>query len=155
MVHDDLFTEEGVLVHHGGEGRGVSGLWTVIVVIHPPPRPEFSTWIDHLSRDISSLHTKNQVGDNDVRACTDRLSTKKKSIDEFHNIQLLGPSPARVWLAPLDIVSSIGNYLFGFPTQRQVDILTNAIRQSQGRIDALTHQGSDMISVMNQTRRYL
>ena len=151
MVHDDLFTEEGVLVRHGDEGRGVSGLWTVIVVIHPPPRPEFSTWIDHLSQDISSLHTKNQVGDNDVRAWTDRL----KSIDEFHNIQLLGPSPARVRLAPLDIVSSISNYLFGFATQQQVKILTNAIRQSQGRIDALTHQGSDMISVMNQTRRYL
>ena len=85
----NLFTEEGVLVRRGDEARAVSGLWTVVVLIHPPPRPEFSAWIDRLERDITAIHAKGQAGVDDLQVWRDRLTSMRQSIDEFNTIRMV------------------------------------------------------------------
>ena len=151
----DLFTDEGILVRRGGDARGISGLWTVLIVIHPPPRPDFSSWINHVAQDLATLTAKGQAGQDDINAWKERLDAMRGNLNEFNNIDLVGPYLSRTRRAPLDVIGSLSNLIFGTATQQQVDILTGAIRESQGRIDALYHQGDNMISIMNQTRRYI
>ena len=151
----DLFTEEGILVRYGGDAGGISGLWTVLIVIHPPPRPDFSSWINHVTQDLATLTAKRQAGQDDINAWEERLDAMRGNLNEFNNVDLVGPYISRTRRAPLDIIGSLSNLIFGMATQQQVDILTGANRESQGRIDALYHQGDNMISIMNQTRRYI
>ena len=145
-----------MLVRRGEEVRGIAGVWTVVVVIHPPKRPNFNAWLDHLGRDIHKVQTKGQAGSDDLQMWKDRIDFMTNNLDEFNLTVDLAKIPgSRPRRSPFDFVSSISRQLFGFDTQGQIDTLTNAIRASQDRIEALTHHGADMVSVMNQTRRYL
>ena len=154
LVGGDLFKEEGVLVSQNGEIRVVSGLWTVAVVLHRPKCPNIDAWVSHMRESISDLLAKGQVGADDVQVWAERLSGFHRSVDES---RLLHPLPGRVRerRSPLDIVASLSNSLFGIATQAEVDSLVKAIQESQGQIEALSHQRKDMISVMNQTRIYI
>ena len=152
----DLFEEEGVLVSREGEVRAISALWTVVVVVHPPRKPEFNAWINHLEADLAVLKAKGQAGADDLKNWAERVIFMKQNLNEFRAIEeSMGLPASRARRSPLDFIGSLSNALFGTATEAQIDVLTAALAESQQRIDALTHRGSDMVSVMNQTRRYL
>ena len=48
LIEADLFQDDGVLVEEQGTVRTISGLWTVMIVLHPPTRPNTTSWTDHL-----------------------------------------------------------------------------------------------------------
>ena len=152
----DLFTQEGVLVQQEGDIRAISGLWTVVVVIHPPPKPDFNLWINQIVQDILTLKTKGQAGDDDFKVWMEHISFLQGNIRANGIYKTVhSPRNRRERRALFGFVSTISNYLFGTATQNQINVLTNAIKDSQHKIETLSHQGAHMISVMNQTRLYL
>ena len=154
LVKGDLLKEEGVLVSQNGETWVVSGLWTVAVVLHRPKCPDIDAWVCHMCQSISDLRAKGQIGADDVEVWAKRLAGFRRSVYES---RLLQPSPCRLRerCSPIDIVASLSNSLFGIETQAKVHSLVKSIQESQGQIEALSHQRKYMISVMNHTRIYI
>ena len=144
-----------MLIEDQGMVRTVSGLWTVVVTLHPPARPNVTTWADSLRQGIQKVHRLTTPEDREV--WLDRMAALSAKRDILLDIPMVVPTNRRrsARRGLFDSVGKLSKSLFGTATENDIRVLSNFIRQNQQGINVLHHNVAELISVVNQTRRYV
>ena len=150
----DLFGEDGILVEQRDSVRTISGLWTVVVVIHPPGTPNFTDWVDALS-DFLQANKTSAIPANDREYWLARLNNFRSLNDAELEPDDSGPAPSRRKRGLANFIGRISQGLFGTAMDSDINALQDAVDDTRERMVMLYHNQESMISVLNQTKRYL
>ena len=158
-----MFSVDGVLVEDRGNVHKISGLWTVVVTIQEPIRPDAELW--QAADDLRTF-----IG-NQPRIVPETEETsfwieRLEAINKLHDIPddsmdtvpLRTPANSGQRRDKRGLVDSIGHlsrFLFGTATTDEVQNLRELIDNTRGQTNALIHNVDAMASVMNQTRRFV
>ena len=158
-----MFSDDGVLVEDRGNVHKISGLWTVVVTIQEPIRPDAELW--QAADDLRTF-----IG-NQPRIVPETEETsfwieRLEAINKLHDIPddsmdtvpLRTPANSGQRRDKRGLVDSIGHlsrFLFGTATTDEVQNLRELIDNTRGQTNALIHNMDAMASVMNQTRRFV
>ena len=153
-----LFSKDGVEVTLKGEARMITGAWTVAVVLTPPTTPRLKPYIAALDEFFA------QAVENDMASFLDewgpRLNRVRKLLAHPHPTQHIKPvtSPykqRRSKRGLFDFVGSLSRTLFGTATVADVNSLKDVVNRLIADRSALSHEVSDLISVVNTSRQYI
>ena len=144
----DLFTEDGVLIEDQGMVCTVSGLWMVVLTLHPPARPNVTTWADSLKQGIQKVHRLTTPEDRKV--WLDRMAALSAKRDILLDVPTVVPTNRRrrARRGLFDFVGKLSKSLFGTATEDDIRVLSNSIRQNQQGINVLHHNVAELISVV-------
>ena len=144
-----------MLIEDQGMVRTVSGLWTVVVTLHPPARPNVTTWADGIRQGIQKVPRLTTPEDREV--WLDRMAALSAKRDILLDVPTVVPTNRRrrARRGLFDFVGKLSKSLFGTATEDDIRVLSNFIRQNQQGINVLQHNVGKLISVGNQTRRYV
>ena len=159
----DLLSEDGVLVEEMGEVRTVAGQWTILIVIHPLARPETERWIQTLEAGISKAGAHLTASDRELwlHRMAALQPAREVPMDDVpenaHHDPMASPTDhgRRVRRGLFDFVGKLSQTLFGTATQEDLLVLQEAVKQTQAGMAVLHHNAKEMLSVLNQTRRYV
>ena len=153
-----LFSKDGVEVTLKGEARMITGAWTVAVVLTPPTTPRLKSYIAALDEFFA------QAVENDMASFLDewgpRLNRVRKLLAHPYPTQHIKPvtSPykqRRSKRGLFDFVGSLSRTLFGTATVADVNSLKDVVNRLIADRSALSHEVSDLISVVNTSRQYI
>ena len=160
LIEADLFQDDGVLVEEQGTVRTISGLWTVMIVLHPPTRPNTTSWTEHLRLGIEKAGR--QITKEDKLMWLTRMAALRAKREVPLDVWAQRAAAAtptggrtRVRRGLFDFVGKLGRSLFGTATVDEVRALRALIRHNQENQAILRHNEREMVSVVNQTRRYV
>ena len=156
----DLFAEDGVLVEAKGEIRTIAGLWTVFIIIHPSVRPDTETWTCTLEKGISRVGAHVSAPDREVwihRMAALHLKREVPFDALPKHVPVANPTghPRRLRRGLFNFVGKLSKSLFGTATQEDLQVLMDAIQQTRSGMEVLHHNTKEMLSILNQTRRYV
>ena len=153
----NLFTEDGVLVEKISEVKLIDGLWTTIIQINCPPKPDIKQWLDLLSHLITQPG-EDAVHQDDLEYWSSRI-TKLRHWHDFTDIDdsyltegIKYVGKTRVKRGLIDLVGSVGKALFGIATDADMDALRHAVDETKQGVEALYSNQRKMLSVFNKTR---
>jgi len=159
MVASDLFTEDGVFIQEQGPARIVEAVWTTLVVIHPPSEIPMRAWVRQVEEGIQAVGPHVSAADQQVWAARlQALVRQRAQTTGIVNERLARSAPARhkrMKRGILDVVGDAAKYLFGVATSQDVKELKRAVRQAAKTKEIIFHRTEKMVSVINQTRRYV
>lgn len=155
LGHGDLFTDDGVLTGKGGPVRTISGFWTLVVTVHPPVKPDLTEWSLQLLRTINGNFTRHFAKSDQV-FWKSRIHALQNQ--ELLEVSLTFPSSterSRTKRGLLNVFGKLGQSLFGTAMNSDVVALQHAVAETQEQMTSLYHNENGLLSVLNQTRRYM
>ena len=157
LVGADLFSEDGVLVQEEGSTRIIEAMWTTLVVIHPPSEVPMQAWVDKVRDGIQAVGP--HITAEDQRMWETRLQalTRHGRVSEslLERPQRSVSRPKRIKRALFGFVGETTKYLFGTATTEDLSELRRAVRQAVRNAGVIYHRTEAMVSVVNQTRRFV
>ena len=157
-LKDTLFEKDGVEVTLQGETQIITGAWTVAVVITPPAQPHIEPFISKLEDCISqSIDFDLQTN---IELWGQRLLRVRELLTHPHPTQHIKPVETkyikkRSKRGLLNFIGKISRTLFGTATEDQVNDLRRVVNRLVSHRSVLTHEVSDLISVVNASRHYI
>ena len=156
----DLFSIDGVWVERHGEVRTVSGLWRVLITLQPPRRPDTQAWAGPLRASLRRAQAHTTVEDREI------WEYRLANLDARRDLPVDDPQAPATVAAPtghggrvkrglLNFVGELSRVLFGTATSDEVHALQESIKRLQDGMTVLHHNTRVMVSIMNQTRRYV
>ena len=156
----DLFSIDGVWVERHGEVRTVSGLWRVLITLQPPRRPDTQAWAGPLRASLRRAQAHTTVEDREI------WEYRLANLDARRDLPVDVPQAPATVAAPtghggrvkrglLNFVGELSRVLFGTATSDEVHALQESIKRLQDGMTVLHHNTRVMVSIMNQTRRYV
>ena len=153
----DLFSIDGVWVERHGEVRTVSGLWRVLITLQPPRRP---AWAGPLRASLRRAQVHTTVEDREI------WEYRLANLDARRDLPVDVPQAPATVAAPtghggrvkrglLNFVGELSRVLFGTATSDEVHALQESIKRLQDGMTVLHHNTRVMVSIVNQTRRYV
>ena len=156
LVNGNLFTDDGVLIETVGTIRTINGLWTVVVTLHPPNKPDIGDW-KNLIWTVLEDHS-DVIAEEDGQIWVAQLNALSK-IDTDGLLDPIGLPDGhvmtyqhRVKRGLLNIVGTLSKSLFGTATAEDVRALQHAVAEAQENTQNLYHNQRDLLSVFNKTR---
>ena len=155
----DLFTEDGVHIMREGSSRIIESVWTALVVINPPPTIPMRAWVEEVRAGIQTVGSRTTA--KDQKTWETRLDALLRLVDEAGEAVLDRTSRSierrrrRVKRGLVDIIGEAGKALFGVATQRDVTDIRRAVKQAEKDTAIVYHRMDKMLSVINQTRKYV
>ena len=155
----DLFTEHGVHITRKGSSRNIESVWTALVIINPPPTIPMWAWVEKIRAGIQTVGSRTTAEDPKIwetrLEALLRLTTEAGEAVLDRTSRSLERRRRRVkrWL--VDIIGEAGKALFGVATQRDVTDIRRAVKQAEKDTAIVFHKMDKMLSVINQTRKYV
>lgn len=157
-VNATLFTNDGILIEEVGPTRTIRAVWTTLVVINPPKQVPMRAWVSRVRRGIRSVGSKVSQQDQQTwRARLDALDLQQPVVGSNHSrsFRSLHRRRKRTRRGLLNLVGTVSKSLFGTATESDVNELRAALDDVGRTTDMLVHDHRRMISVVNQTRKYV
>ena len=158
VVAADLFSNDGVRIQQEGSTRIIEAMWTTLVVINPPNEVPMQTWVNQVRKGIQVVGA--HVTPEDQRTWEARLGVLERQgpvpdtlLDR--PLRSIRSRPKRTKRAPLGIIGEASKYLFGTATEEDISELKRAVRQAARAAGVIYHRTEKMVSVVNQTRRFV
>ena len=149
-----LLEEDGVFVREEGEGLQIVATWSVLVTIQQP-KPDWILYrVPSIRTFIKKFESSTENGT--ILNWHSRLDVIESSIDGYRD-SLPPPGSSRPRNTSrrrrglVDAVSTVGNWLFGFATQEEVDEISQVLVEIHDNQQAVTHSLDSMITVVNKT----
>ena len=138
----------------------MSGLWRVLITLQPPRRPDTQAWAGPLRASLRRAQAHTTVEDREI------WEYRLANLDARRDLPVdVPPAPAtvaaptghggRVKRGLLNFVGELSRVLFGTATSDEVHALQESIKRLQDGMTVLHHNTRVMVSIMNQTRRYV
>lgn len=154
----ELFKDDGVLIEEVGPTRTIEALWTTLVVINPPKEVPMQAWIDQVRRGIQSVGSKVSEQDQQTwQARLDALDLQQPTGGANHSrsFRALHSRRHRIRRGVLNLVGEISRSLFGTAMDSDIRELRTALDVVGRNSQVLMHDRSRMLSIVNQTRKYV
>ena len=138
----------------------MSGLWRVLITLQPPRRPDTQAWAGPLRASLRRAQAHTTVEDREI------WEYRLANLDARRDLPVDVPQAPATVAAPtghggrvkrglLNFVGELSRVLFGTATSDEVHALQESIKRLQDGMTVLHHNTRVMVSIVNQTRRYV
>ena len=138
----------------------MSGLWRVLITLQPPRRPDTQAWAGPLRASLRRAQVHTTVEDREI------WEYRLANLDARRDLPVDVPQAPATVAAPtghggrvkrglLNFVGELSRVLFGTATSDEVHALQESIKRLQDGMTVLHHNTRVMVSIVNQTRRYV
>ena len=161
LLHDstaDLFSDDGVLIHEEGSTKIIEAMWTTLVVINPPNELPMQAWVEEVRKGIQTVGSHVSAEDQRMWEARLQVLVHKGLVTNTlldRPMRSLHSRPKRIRRAPFGFVGETSKYFFGTATTEDISELRRTVRQAVQKAAVIYHRTEAMVSVVNQTRRFV